>query len=293
MKKKLTIIGMKAKKALLNSVSTKNKNKVLLKFSELLKKNKDKILVENKKDIKFAKKKGIKDNLINRLELSENKITAMISSVINIAKLEDPTYQTLSKWKRSNGLNFKKVTIPIGVIGVIYESRPNVTADVSCLCFKSGNSVILRGGSEAFSSNKIISDLFRKALSINKINKNYVQFIDLRERYVVDFMLSSMKNFIDVIIPRGGKGLVKKVQDVSKIPIIGHLEGVCHTYIDKNANINMAKKIVLNAKLRNTSICGATETLLVHKNLDKRSINKILSALEIFGAKSFYLQRYL
>ena len=287
MKKKLTIIGMKAKKALLNSVSTKNKNKVLLKFSELLKKNKDKILVENKKDIKFAKKKGIKDNLINRLELSENKITAMISSVINIAKLEDPTYQTLSKWKRSNGLNFKKVTIPIGVIGVIYESRPNVTADVSCLCFKSGNSVILRGGSEAFSSNKIISDLFRKALSINKINKNYVQFIDLRERYVVDFMLSSMKNFIDVIIPRGGKGLVKKVQDVSKIPIIGHLEGVCHTYIDKNANINMAKKIVLNAKLRNTSICGATETLLVHKNLDKRSINKILSALEINNCKIY------
>ena len=287
MKKKLTIIGMKAKKALLNSVSTKNKNKVLLKFYELLKKNKDKILVENKKDIKFAKKKGIKDNLINRLELSENKITAMISSVINIAKLEDPTYQTLSKWKRSNGLNFKKVTIPIGVIGVIYDSRPNVTADVSCLCFKSGNSVILRGGSEAFSSNKIISDLFRKALSINKINKNYVQFIDLRERYVVDFMLSSMKNFIDVIIPRGGKGLVKKVQDVSKIPIIGHLEGVCHTYIDKNANINMAKKIVLNAKLRNTSICGATETLLVHKNLDKRSINKILSALEINNCKIY------
>ena len=169
---------------------------------------------------------------------------------------------TLDKWKRPNGLNVKKVTIPIGVIGVIYESRPNVTSDVSALCFKSGNSVILRGGSEAINSNKILTNLFRLALAKNNVNKDYVQFIDSKDREVVDYMLSKMSRFIDIIIPRGGKNLVRKVQKISKIPVIGHLEGICHTYVDKDANIDMAIKISLNAKLRNTSICGALS--LIH-----------------------------
>ena len=280
MNKKLILIGKNAQNALVDSINSKDKNKVLLKFSYLLKKNKHKILLENKKDIKFAKNKGLKDNLIKRLELDSTKIDSIIVSVKNIIKLKDPTNQILRKWKESNGLNFKKVTMPIGVIGVIYESRPNVTADVSCLCFKSGNAVILKGGSEAFFSNKILSNFFREALDAYKINKNYVQFIDLRDRNVVDFMLSKMKNYIDVIIPRGGKGLVKKVQKMSKVPTIGHLEGVCHTYVDKNANIKMSKQIILNAKMRSTSICGATETLLVHKIMVKNSINEILNVLE-------------
>ena len=280
MNKKLILIGKNAQNALVDSINSKDKNKVLLKFSYLLKKNKHKILLENKKDIKFAKNKGLKDNLIKRLELDSTKIDSIIVSVKNIIKLKDPTNQILRKWKESNGLNFKKVTMPIGVIGVIYESRPNVTADVSCLCFKSGNAVILKGGSEAFFSNKILSNFFREALDAYKINKNYVQFIDLRDRNVVDFMLSKMKNYIDVIIPRGGKGLVKKVQKMSKVPTIGHLEGVCHTYVDKNANIKMSKQIILNAKMRSTSICGATETLLVHKIVVKNSINEILNVLE-------------
>ena len=280
MNKKLILIGKNAQNALVDSINSKDKNKVLLKFSYLLKKNKHKILLENKKDIKFAKNKGLKDNLIKRLELDSTKIDSIIVSVKNIIKLKDPTNQILRKWKESNGLNFKKVTMPIGVIGVIYESRPNVTADVSCLCFKSGNAVILKGGSEAFFSNKILSNFFREALDAYKLNKNYVQFIDLRDRNVVDFMLSKMKNYIDVIIPRGGKGLVKKVQKMSKVPTIGHLEGVCHTYVDKNANIKMSKQIILNAKMRSTSICGATETLLVHKIVVKNSINEILNVLE-------------
>ena len=179
------------------------------------------------------------------------------------------------------------MSIPIGVVGVIYESRPNVTSDISCLCFKSGNSVILKGGSEAYFSNLIISELFRNSLKKYKIDKNYIQFIKMRERKVVRYMLSKMKEFIDVIIPRGGKNLVKTVQDFSSIPTIGHLEGVCHTYVDKSASLEMAKKIVFNAKMRNTSICGATETLLIHKKVLNKFINPILSDLEQVGCKIY------
>ena len=182
-------------------------------------------------------------------------------------------------------MNISKVTTSIGVIAVVYESRPNVTSDVASLCFKSGNSVILKGGSEAYFSNKIFSNLFRKALQANKIDKNYVQFINNKNRKVVDFLLTKMVNYINVIIPRGGKSLVKKVQELSKIPVIGHLEGVCHTYIDKNADLTMTKKITLNAKMRNTAICGATETILIHQNLLKKFCNPVLSNLENNGCK--------
>ena len=173
----------------------------------------------------------------------------------------------------------------MGVIAIIYESRPNVTPDVASLCFKSGNPVILKGGSEAYYSNKIFSNLFRKALKKNKISENYVQLIDYKSRKVVDFLLTKMVKYIDVIIPRGGKSLVKKVQSLSKIPVIGHLEGICHTYIDKNADLKMAKRITLNAKLRNTAICGATETILIHQNLLKKFCDPLLSNLEDNGCK--------
>ena len=173
------------------------------------------------------------------------------------------------------------------MIGVIYESRPNVTSDVSSLCFKSGNAVILRGGSEAINTNKILASLFRKALTINKVNPNFVQFIRNRDRGIVDFMLSKMINEIDVIIPRGGKNLIKRVQSISKIPVIGHLEGICHTYIDKDADLKMANKIVHNAKLRNTSICGATETVLFHKKIARKFCNTILENLQNNGCKIY------
>ena len=202
-----------------------------------------------------------------------------------IIKFKDPVNITLNKWKRPSGLKIKKVTTSIGVIAVIYESRPNVTSDVASLCFKSGNPVILKGGSEAYHSNKFFISLFRKALIKNKVNKDYVQFIDYKSRKVVDFLLTKMANFIDVIIPRGGKNLVKKIQDLSKIPVIGHLEGICHTYIDNNADLSMSKKITLNAKLRNTAICGATETILIHQKSLKKFCNPILSNLEENGCK--------
>ena len=234
---------------------------------------------ENKKDIKVAEKKKLKENLIKRLSLNNIKIKSIIKSIRTITNFKDPIDQELDKWKRPNGLKIKKVTIPIGVIGIIYESRPNVTADVSTLCFKSGNCVILRGGSEAYFSNKILANLFRKSLEINKIDKNFVQFIENKNRNLVDFMLSKMNKYIDVIIPRGGKNLVKKVQNLSSVPVIGHLEGMCHTYIDKDANLKMAKKVTVNAKLRNTSICGATETLLIHKK-NSKFVSEILNVLE-------------
>jgi gamma-glutamyl phosphate reductase len=166
----------------------------------------------------------------------------------------------------------------------ILRVDPMLPSDVSALCFKSGNAVILRGGSEAYNSNKILVNLFRKALKKNKVNENYVQFINNKSRKLVDYLLSKMENSIDVVIPRGGKNLVKKVKQLSKVPVIGHLEGICHTYIDKEAEDNMANKIVLNAKLRNTSICGATETLLIHKSKSK-SVNLILNSLAESGCK--------
>ena len=278
MSKILIKIGIKSKNALKERLNSKIKNKVLEDYLKLIKQNKNKLIIENKKDIKAAERKKLKENFIKRLSLNYQKINSIIKSIKTISKFKDPVDFELDRWKRPNGLEIKKVTIPFGVIGVIYESRPNVTADVSTLCFKSGNSVILRGGTEAYFSNKMLANLFRKALQKNKINKNFVQFIDNKNRKLVDFMLSKMANYIDLIIPRGGKNLVKKVQNLSSVPVIGHLEGICHTYLDKDINLKMAKKIVVNAKLRNTSICGATETLLIHKK-NSKFISDILNEL--------------
>jgi len=283
--KYMNLIGIKARKASEYKVTTEVKNKVLNDYAKLIKNEKKFIINQNSKDINYARKKGLKENLIKRLHLNENKLDGIINSILKIAKLRDPIDSTLEKWKRPNGLNIKRVSIPIGVIGVIYESRPNVTSDVASLCFKSGNVVILKGGSEAINSNKALAKLFRKALKKNKVNENFIQFIDSKQRRLVDIMLSKMKKYIDVIIPRGGKNLVKKVLELSKVPIIGHLEGLCHTYIDKDAELKMAKEIVYNAKLRNTSICGATETILIHKNIVKKFSNPILQALENSGCK--------
>ena len=278
-------IFKKSKKAFSYRISEKKKNKVLKDYYQLIQKNKKLIIKENKKDIQNAYKKKVKENLIERLILNEKKILDIINSIKKIIKLKDPTNSVLEKWKRPNGLSISKISIPIGVIGVIYESRPNVTSDVATLCFKSGNCVILKGGSEAFYSNFILSKLFRKSLKKNNINEDFVQFINIRKRQIVDFILTKMSNYIDVIIPRGGKNLVKKVQNLSKIPTIGHLEGVCHSYVDKDANPKIAKKIINNAKLRNTAICGATETILFHEKILKKLGSQIIKNLEKNGCK--------
>ena len=285
MKNLLTKIGKKSKEAFFDKLSSKKKDKVLKDYYNLIDKNRKLIINENKKDIKNAYTKKIKNNLIERLILDNKKISNIISSIKKIIKLKDPTNIVLDSWKRPNGLSISKVSIPIGVIGIIYESRPNVTSDVASLCFKSGNAAILKGGSEAFYSNLILSKLFRKSLRKNNINENFVQFINIKNRKVVDYLLKNMNKFIDVIIPRGGKKLVKKVQDLSSVPTIGHLEGICHSYVDKDANPQIAKKVIHNAKLRNTAICGATETILLHEKIIKKFGNQILKILEDNGCK--------
>ena len=266
-------IGEKAKIASINlsKLNIDKKNLVLKQFSEYLKKNKRLILNSNKKDIAAAKSKKIKKSMIDRLTLDEKKINQMITSIKQIAKFKDPLGKILSQWKRPNG--------------VIYESRPNVTSDVSALCFKSGNAVILRGGSEAFHSNKILANLFKKALQKKKCDVNCVQFIENKNKKYVDYLLSNMKNYIDVIIPRGGKNLIKKVLKKSVISTIGHYEGLCHVYIDRYADLDMSIKVVTNSKMRNVSICGAAETLLIDKMCFKTHCKPILSQLEKLGCK--------
>ena len=285
MKNLLIDIGKKSKKAFTSKLSSIKKDRILKDYYQLIDKNRKLIINQNKKDIKNANKRKIKINLLERLILDDKKISSIINSIKKIIKLKDPTNKILDKWSRPNGLNISKISIPIGVICVIYESRPNVTSDVVSLCFKSGNTVILKGGSEAYYSNLILSKLFRKSLQKNNINENFVQFINTKNRKTVDFLLTNMSKFIDVIIPRGGKSLVKKVQDLSTVPTISHLEGICHSYVDKDANPQIAKKIIRNAKLRNTAICGATETILLHEKIIKKIGNQILKDLEDNGCK--------
>jgi len=280
-------IGKKAKLASLHlsSLNIDKKNSVLRLFSNYLNTNSKLILNSNKKDISSAKSKKIKDSMIERLKLNRKKIAQMRKSIEEIIKFKNPLGKTLSSWRRPNGLIIKRVSIPIGVIGIIYESRPNVTSDVSALCFKTGNAVILRGGSEAFHSNKILAKLFKKALRKKKCDENCVQFIESKKRKNVDYLLSNMKNYIDVIIPRGGKSLVKKVLKKSTISIIGHYEGLCHVYINHEADLKMAIKVVKNSKMRNVSICGAAETLLIDKICLKTHCKPILDELVKMGCK--------
>ena len=276
-------IGKNARKAFedLKKVKHTKIKKILENYNKSLLKNKKKIIKENLKDIKNIKRK----HFVDRLILNEKRIEGIRYSINQIAKFKDPIGQVLNQWQRPNKLKIKKVSTPIGVIGVIYESRPNVTADVAALCLKSGNCSILRGGSEAFNSNKLLANLFREVLKKNNINKNCVQFIESKDRKIVDSLLSKMSAYIDVIVPRGGKGLVTKVQKFSNVHVIGHLEGLCHIYLDKTANINMAKKLIINAKMRRTSICGAVETLLIDEKAVNSHAKEIIQSLISSGCE--------
>ena len=273
----LETIGKNAKKAFedLKSVNHSKIKKVLENYNYSLLRNKKRIIKENFKDVKNVQRK----HLVDRLILNDKRIEGIRYSINQISKFKDPIGRVLEQWQRPNKLKIKKISTPIGVIGVIYESRPNVTADVAALCLKSGNCSILRGGSEAFNSNKLLAKLFRESLAKNNINKNCVQFIENKNRKIVDGLLSKMSAYIDVIVPRGGKGLVSKVQKFSNVHVIGHLEGLCHIFVDKTANLNVAKKIIINAKMRRTSICGAVETLLIEEKAINSHAKEIVNAL--------------
>ena len=281
--KYLKKIGSNSRKAYerLKKIDHNKIKNVLKSYNSAILKNKNRIIQENLEDVKNVKR----EHLVDRLILNDKRIDGIRHSINEIIKFEDPIGRVLEKWQRPNKLKIKKVTTPIGVIGVIYESRPNVTADVAALSLKSGNCSILRGGSEAFNSNRLLANLFRESLSNHRINKNCVQFIEKKDRKIVDYILSKMSNYIDVIVPRGGKGLVEKVQKFSSVHVIGHLEGLCHIYVDKSSNLSMAKKIILNAKMRRTSICGALETLLIDEKALKSHGKEIIQSLISSGCE--------
>ena len=277
----MTKVGQQSVKASaeLKSLSTKAKDNLLLSIAENIRNEKDKIITANNEDLNLAKKNKMPKAMLNRLMLDNDRIESIAKSVEEIVKLPDPIGKNLYETERPNGLIINRISVPLGVIGIIYESRPNVTVDASVLCIKAGNVVILRGGSESFNSNACLTSVIQSALIKNNLDKDIVQCVETTDRAAVDYMLAEMSDTIDVIIPRGGKGLVKKVQDKAKVPVIGHLEGICHIYVNESANLNTAIQVIHNAKLRRTEICGAAETLLIDREYAKDNLDKIITNL--------------
>jgi glutamate-5-semialdehyde dehydrogenase len=277
----MTKVGQQSVKASaeLKSLSTKAKDNLLLSIAENIRNEKDKIITANNEDLNLAKKNKMPKAMLNRLMLDSHRIESIAKSVEEIVKLPDPIGKNLYETERPNGLIINRISVPLGVIGIIYESRPNVTVDASVLCIKAGNVVILRGGSESFNSNACLTSVIQSALIKNNLDKDIVQCVETTDRAAVDYMLAEMSDTIDVIIPRGGKGLVKKVQDKAKVPVIGHLEGICHIYVNESANLNTAIQVIHNAKLRRTEICGAAETLLIDREYAKDNLDKIITNL--------------
>ena len=269
---------------------SKIKNSVLKSMSDNLDINFNNIIKSNLIDVRNAGKKKLKDSMIDRLILSKERILSMQDGLHQIIKIPDTLYKTTKGVRQSNGITVSQMRVPLGVIGMIYESRPNVTIDSAGLCIKSGNSVILRGGSESINSNKALMICITKALKDNGIHQHMVQLVGTTDRSAVTHLLSKNEH-IDVIIPRGGKGLIEKIVSCSKIPTIKHLDGNCHVYIDETADVNKAVKISLNSKTQRYGVCNAMETLLIHKKFSKKYIIKILDeysdkGVEIRGCKN-------
>ena len=266
------------------SAAHEKRNAVLKLSSEIISKNTNKIIEANKEDLLLANKAGLKESYIDRLLLDSKRISAISESLISISTLPDPLSGKITKWERPNGLVISKQPTPLGVLGIIYESRPNVTVDAAALCIKSGNSVILRCGSDSYNSCYILSELIRDALQQCNLSKDIIQLIPSKDREAVDYMLK-MSNVIDVIIPRGGKSLVEKVQKNARVPVFSHLEGICHIYVDQFAELEKSCSVVINGKMRRTGICGATETLLVNEHIAKKFLPKICSELNEKGCE--------
>ena len=265
---KLQKIAELSKKAsrILSTTSPKIKSNIIKYAAKQIKKDVTKIENANRKDLKIAKSKGLDDAMIDRLLLDKSRINAISKSLNEISKWPDPVGKIINKWKRPNGLEIQKISVPIGVLLVIYESRPNVTTDASALCLKSGNSVILKCGSESLNSSKALLACIHAGLKKYKLPKSCVELLASSNRKSVSSLLK-MDDYIDVVIPRGGKSLIKAISKISKIPVLKHLDGICHTYVDDTSNLSMARKVVLNAKMRRTGICGATETLLLKDDI--------------------------
>ncbi|MDP2920786.1 MAG: glutamate-5-semialdehyde dehydrogenase [Candidatus Omnitrophota bacterium] len=268
----------------LANISTKEKNRALLKIAKELLKNTGYILSENAKDLALAEKKGVSGAIMDRLILTEKRVKEMADSAMQVASLKDPAGRILKQWKRPNGLTIKKIVVPIGVIGIIYESRPNVTADCAALCIKSGNACVLRGGSEAINSNLAIHRVIVKALKRSGIPESAVTIVDIADRRAVEILLKQ-DSLVDLVIPRGGEGLIRYVAQNSLIPVIKHYKGVCHLYVDKDADFKMAMDIMLNAKVQRPGVCNAIEKMLVHKDIAARFLPEAARILDDKGVE--------
>jgi len=261
----MTALGESARSAAatLATASGEQRNAALAAAAAALRERSGEIVAANEKDMTAARKRSLSGAMLDRLMLDSERIEAMAAGIETIIGLRDPVGRVLEEWERPNGLRIQRVSVPLGVIGIIYESRPNVTADAAALCVKSGNAVILRGGSESFHSSTAIYECLRAGLISSGLPGEAVQMVPTTDRAAVGFLLSSMAEWVDVVVPRGGKSLIKRVQDEARVPVIGHLEGICHVYLHAAADPDMARDVVLNAKMRRTGICGAAETVLV------------------------------
>ncbi|MET0532648.1 MAG: glutamate-5-semialdehyde dehydrogenase [Steroidobacter sp.] len=246
----------------LAQAGTATKNAALAAAASEIRQRRAELLAANRTDVEQATRAGLSSSMLDRLTLNEQRIEAMARGIEDIVLLADPIGAVIASWTRPNGLRIERVRVPLGVVGIIYESRPNVTADAGALCLKSGNAVILRGGKESIHSSKAIHACLVAGLRAAGLPEAAIQVVPTTDRAAVGYMLSSMKGAIDVVVPRGGRSLVERVQAEARVPVIGHLEGNCHVYVDRDADVNMARDVVVNAKLRRTGVCGAAETVL-------------------------------
>ncbi|GJM02435.1 MAG: gamma-glutamyl phosphate reductase [Rhodomicrobium sp.] len=279
-------IGQNAKAAarLLAIATTAQKNQALLAMATELESNIPAILSANAIDVSNAREAGRDAAFIDRLELSEDRIMSIASGLKAIAELDDPVGHVIAHWQRPNGLDISRIQVPLGVIGIIYESRPNVTADAGGLCLKAGNAAILRGGSDSFHSSRAIHEALCRGLKAADLPIEAIQLVPTTDRAAVGEMLKGLNHTVDVIVPRGGKSLVARVEEEARVPVFSHLEGICHVYVDKSADETKAVEIVVNSKLRRTGICGAAETLLIDEALDETTRQAVITGLLERGA---------
>jgi len=269
----------RAAAAALSVATPDQKNRALRAAAAAMRARRHKIVAANERDLRDATAKGLSPALLDRLKLDDGRVEAMARGLEDIVRLEDPIGTVLAEWSRPNGMVIQRVRVPLGVIGIIYESRPNVTADAGALCLKSSNAVILRGGSESLQSSTAIHACLAEGLRVVGLPATCIQLVPTIDRDAVGYMLAEMTDDIDVIVPRGGKSLIERVQKDARVPVIGHLEGVCHVFVDRAADLKMAREIVLNAKLRRTGVCGAAETLLVDRGCPATHLPALVSML--------------
>jgi glutamate-5-semialdehyde dehydrogenase len=286
LKDEATRLGKQAKAAArrLASLSSEDKNRALGLMADKLEAQSERLLEENKKDLERARDAGLSSSLLDRIALNPGRVQTMAKGLRDIVALPDPVHEIVKMWRRPNGLQVGRMRIPLGVIGIIYEARPNVTADAAALCLKSGNAVILRGGSEAHFSNQAIGEILRQACAETRVPQDAVQVVHIRDHVLVNELLQ-LEDYIDLIIPRGGEELIRAVVAQSRIPVIKHYKGVCHVYVDKDASLEMAERICINAKVQRPAVCNAVETLLVHEAVAAKFLPAMVARYKAAGVE--------